>query len=254
MAYTVKELSKLSGVSVRTLHWYDEVGLLPPAYYGANGYRYYEEEQLLQLQQILFFRELGFKLGDIQKVLGSSDFDTVRALTIHKHTLLEQVDRTQRLISTIDDTIAHIRGKKTMKDKEFYEGFDADKQAEYERYLVKHHGTVAEDLIAESKRKTKAWDTSDWSDVQREGEAIYAAVTELMEAGKSPRSEEVQAQVERHFQMINRFYTCTKDVYTGLAQLYCEHEDFRAYYARYHEKLAEFLAEAMRVYTARHSF
>lgn len=84
MAYTVKKLAKISGVSVRTLHWYDEVGLLKPAYHGSNGYRYYEEEQLLILQQILFFRELGFELKQIRKVLGRTDFDKMVALSSHR--------------------------------------------------------------------------------------------------------------------------------------------------------------------------
>ncbi|MFZ0566324.1 MAG: MerR family transcriptional regulator [Chlamydiales bacterium] len=87
MAYTVTKLAKISGVSVRTLYWYDEVGLLKPAYYGSNGYRYYEEEQLLMLQQILFFRELGFELKQIQKILNRSDFDKIIALSSHRKVL-----------------------------------------------------------------------------------------------------------------------------------------------------------------------
>ena len=90
MAYTVTKLAKISGVSVRTLHWYDEVGLLKPAYYGSNGYRYYEEEQLLILQQILFFRELGFELKQIQKILGRSDFDKIAALSSHRKVLQKE--------------------------------------------------------------------------------------------------------------------------------------------------------------------
>jgi DNA-binding transcriptional MerR regulator len=89
MAYTVAKLAQISGVSIRTLHWYDEVGLLKPAYYGSNGYRYYEEEQLLILQQILFFRELGFELKQIQRVLGRSDFDKRVALSSHREVLYQ---------------------------------------------------------------------------------------------------------------------------------------------------------------------
>src|SRR5437899_9718909 len=87
MAYTVKQLAAISGVSVRTLHFYDETGLLKPAYHGANGYRYYEEEQLLMLQQILFFRELGFELKRIGKIIGSNNFDKIVALRSHRHVL-----------------------------------------------------------------------------------------------------------------------------------------------------------------------
>ncbi|MBA3814800.1 MAG: MerR family transcriptional regulator, partial [Alphaproteobacteria bacterium] len=229
MAYTVKKLAKLSGVSARTLHWYDEIGLLKPAYYGANGYRYYEEEQLLLLQQILFFRELGFKLNDIQEMLTSNNFDKVRALHAHRHTLEESMGRTQELIHTINKTISHLKGEQTMEDKELYTGFGMEKQKEYEQFLVKYHGTVAEDLIHESKRRTIDWDKRDWDDVKQEGNKIYKALELCMDEGLTPRSDEVQAIIHKHYQMIERFYDVSKDVYMGLAQLYCEHPDFKKY-------------------------
>src|SRR5215475_15306500 len=105
MAYTVKKLAEMSGVSVRTLHFYDEVGLLKPAYLGANGYRFYEEAQLLTLQQILFYRELGFELKQIKRILGQSDFDKVTALESHRKVLRRDLARTRKLIATIDKTI-----------------------------------------------------------------------------------------------------------------------------------------------------
>src|ERR1700691_2339019 len=103
--YTVKEVAKLSNVSVRTLRFYDEIGLLKPAFYGDNGYRYYEEEQLLILQQILFFRELGFELKQIRRVLGRSDFDKMVALSSHRQVLKKNLEQTRKLIKTIDKTI-----------------------------------------------------------------------------------------------------------------------------------------------------
>src|SRR5271156_622440 len=96
MAYTVQKLAKLSGVSVRTLHFYDEIGLLRPAYIETNGYRYYEEKELLLLQQILFFRELGFELKKIQKILGQSDFNKIAALTSHRQILEKDLDKTRK--------------------------------------------------------------------------------------------------------------------------------------------------------------
>src|SRR3954452_22348665 len=105
MAYTVNSLAGISGVSVRTSHFYDEAGLLKPAYHGANGYRYYEEEQLLVLQQVLFFRELGFELKQIEAILKRSDFDRMAALNSHRKVLEKNVERTKKLIKTIDKTI-----------------------------------------------------------------------------------------------------------------------------------------------------
>src|SRR4026209_374835 len=112
MAYTVKKLAAMSGVSVRALHFYDEVGLLKPAYLGANGYRFYEEAQLLILQQILFYRELGFELTQIKTILRRPDFDKITALESHRKVLRRNVAHTRKLIQTIDKTIEHLKGKK----------------------------------------------------------------------------------------------------------------------------------------------
>jgi DNA-binding transcriptional MerR regulator len=176
MAYTVKKLAKISRISVRTLHWYDEIGLLKPAHHGSNSYRYYEEEQLLRLQQILFFRELGFNLNDIQKLLSQNDFDNIKALSAHRRILEQDIDRKNSLMATIDKTIQHLRGKQTMSDKELYHGFDLTRQKEYEQYIVKYHGTAAEDLLFASKKRTAKWDKDEWDDVKNQGDAIHKAL------------------------------------------------------------------------------
>jgi len=124
MAYTVKKLSELSGVTVRTLHFYEEEGLLKPSYYGSNGYRYYEEKELLQLQQILFFKELGFTIKQIKKVIGKGDFDQLSALHSHRKSLNQEWEKIGQLLKTIDKTINHLKGKKKMKDKEIFDGFN----------------------------------------------------------------------------------------------------------------------------------
>jgi DNA-binding transcriptional MerR regulator len=122
-SFTVKQVASLSGVSVRTLHFYDESGLLKPAFHGANGYRYYVEPQLLTLQQILFYRELGFELKRIKKILGRRDFEKIDALQSHRKVLQQNLARTGRLIDTIDKTIAHLKGTKPMKSEEIFAGF-----------------------------------------------------------------------------------------------------------------------------------
>lgn len=122
-AYTVKQVSAMSGVSVRTLHFYDESRLLKPAYHGANGYRYYEEPQLLILQQILFYRELGIELKRIKKILGRRRFAKIEALQTHRKVLQAGLARTRRLIATIDQTVAHLKGTRKMKTEEMFAGF-----------------------------------------------------------------------------------------------------------------------------------
>jgi len=136
MVYTVNKLAKLSGVSARTLRFYDKIGLLKPAYIGDNDYRYYEGEQLLMLQQILFYRQLDFPLNEIQKIIGSDNFDKIEALKSHRCILEQGLNRTQQMIKTIDHTISHLRGEEKIKDKELYYGFDSEKQKEHEKYLA----------------------------------------------------------------------------------------------------------------------
>ena len=123
MAYTVKQVAEMSGVSVRTLHFYDEMALLKPAYTKANGYRVYKEKQLLMLQQILFYRELGFELKRIKEILNQRKFEKVAALQSHREVLETSAKRTRKLIETIDKTIGHLKGTKKMKSEELFEGF-----------------------------------------------------------------------------------------------------------------------------------
>lgn len=248
MAYTVKQLAKISGVSVRTLHWYDEVGLLKPAYQGANGYRYYEEKQCLRLQQVLFFKELGFPLSDIQKLLAQNDFDNIDALNAHKQVLEQEINRKQQLITTINKTIQHLRGKQIMRNEELYHGFDLTKQKEYEQYIVKSRGLAAEKLLQESKKRTAKWDKDEWDDVKRQGDAIHKELALAIDNGLNPESLEVQAIIHRHFQMIARFYEPTKEVYIGLTSLYAEHPDFKKFFDVYHPNMIEFIGAAMKFY------
>ncbi len=123
MAYTVKQLAAMSGVTVRTLHFYDEMALLKPAYTKANGYRMYEEPQLLMLQQILFYRELGFELKRINEILSQRKFEQNAALKSHRKVLERNLTRTRTLIETIDKTISHLEGAKKMKNEELFAGF-----------------------------------------------------------------------------------------------------------------------------------
>jgi MerR family transcriptional regulator, thiopeptide resistance regulator len=251
MKYTVKKLAKISGNSVRTLHFYDEIGLLKPAYYGDNGYRYYEEEQLLMLQQILFFRELGFQLNQIQSIICSPDFSKIEALQSHRHILLQKTERTQMLIQTIDKTIARLKGVTKMSDHEMYAGFDSAKQKEYEEYLVKRYGNSAQALIAQSKENIKNWKKDDWAKLKKESEDINRELVSAINRKYKADTSGVQSIIQRHYQMIKQFYTPTKEVYISLGQLYIEHPDFRKLYDSIHPSLGEFLAEAMKIFAER---
>ncbi len=179
MAYTVNEVAVLSGVTRRTLHFYDEAGLLKPAYHGPNGYRYYEEPQLLMLQQILFYRELGFELKQIKRILGRRDFEKIAALESHRKVLRENLARTRKLIETIDKTIEHLRGKMKMKTAELFAGFDAEQQAKHEQYLFDRFGEGTQQNIVQAKARLKNWKKADW---KKSGAAFNAICQDLVTA------------------------------------------------------------------------
>lgn len=253
MAYTVKKLSKLSGVTVRTLHFYEEIGLLKPAYYGSNGYRHYEEKQLLILQQILFFKELGFSLKQIQKVVGRSDFDQLKALYSHRKAISLDWERLGRLLQTIDKTIEHLKGKKKMKEEEMYQGFlTKEKQEEYTAYLKNRLG---EDHpgFTECEKNVKNWTKADMDRSAKEIDLITQELAKLWEKKFSPNSPEVQAVIRKHCAWIRKFWTPNKESYTGLGQAYTEFE-WKHFFGKYdanHPKLALFQAEAMKQFAER---
>ncbi|MBS3904378.1 MAG: MerR family transcriptional regulator [Simkania sp.] len=247
MTYTVTKLAKISGVSVRTLHWYDEVGLLKPAYYGANGYRYYEEEQLLILQQILFFRELGFELKQIRRVLGRSDFDKMVALSSHRQVLKKNLEQTRKLVKTIDKTIEHLKGTKKMKEKEMFSGFSKEQQAEYERQIIERFGEQGKVLIEESKQNAKKWSKTDEENFKEEFAAICKELTRLLEKNFKVGTSEVQNVVRRHYLWLSKCWTPTQESYAGHGQFIAD-SDLRKAYEAYHPRLPEFIAEAIQVF------
>lgn len=120
MRYTVKELAEAAGVTPRTLHYYDQIGLLRPASLGENGYRYYTEDALLRLQQIMLYRELDFTLAEIQTILDEPAFDLLAALRLQKEQLQQRVQRMSELIRTIEHTVLHIQGVREMRSQAFF--------------------------------------------------------------------------------------------------------------------------------------
>jgi DNA-binding transcriptional MerR regulator len=250
MAYTVKQLSRLSGVTVRSLHYYEEEGLLKPAYYGLNGYRYYEEKELLQLQQILFFKELGFSLKQIRKVLGKDDFNKLSALHSHKEVLIQEWDRIGRLIETIDKTINHLNGQRKMKEEDMYDGFiTKEKQKEYMDYLKQRFGKT-HSSFTECAHNIKQWTKADWEKYKQESDQNFRELAKLMKEKSSPGSKEVQEIIAHNYQWVKRFWTPDKESFTALGQMYMEFE-WKKFFEKYdseHPQLAKFIAEGMKYF------
>lgn len=194
------------------------------------------------------FRELGIELKLIQKILKRSDFDKLGALSSHRKVLIKNLERTRKLIKTIDKTIEHLKGTKKMSEQELYQGFSKEKQAEYEAYLIDRWGTTGKKYIAEGKKNTKSWKKEDYEQMKKDGDELYKQLADALKAKLKANSQTVQALVGKHFQLVKRVYNPTKEVYIGLGQLYIEHADFRKFFDPYHPELPEFLAEAMKIY------
>jgi DNA-binding transcriptional MerR regulator len=243
--YTVKQLSDLAEVSVRTLHYYDEIGLLRPSKVGANGYRYYDDEALYRLQQILFYREIGLELMQIKEVLDSPNFDVVAALRSHRTVLQEKINRLQKLVSTVDSTIMHRVGEINMSKKRLFEAFSDEKQKEYEREARLQWGP---DVVNQSIKLWNSYSAAQKQAIADEGNRIYSDIVDALEAGKSPQDEEVQAIFRRWHKHLRYFYEPTLEILRGLGEGYNSHPDFIANFQKLHPDLPQYLQDGITQY------
>jgi DNA-binding transcriptional MerR regulator len=243
-AYTVSKLAKMAGVSVRALHHYDQIGLLKPSARTSAGYRLYGEQDLLRLQQILFYKQLDVPLSQVCDILDDPGYDPVEALEHHRQLLQKRIERLARLLKTIDKTIQKLTEENmTMTDEELYEGFT---QEQIERYQREVRDMYDPALVEESERRVRQMSKAQWDAVKAEGDEITRSIADLMD--RAPGDAEVQKLVARHHAWIEHFYPASAEVYRGLAQGYIGHPEFRAFYERYAPGLADFLAAAMGYY------
>ena len=242
--YTVGQLARMAGVSVRTLHHYDQIGLLQPSARTEAGYRLYGEPELLRLQQILFFKEVEMPLEQVRQALDDPGFDQVTALRRHRHLLRQHMERLTRLLNTIDRTIDRLTEENMpLTDEELYEGFSKE---EIERYKREAREMYDPAMVEESERRAKKMSKAEWKTVGAEGEAVTLGLAAL--ANRDPADPEVLKLVARHHAWVEHFYPCSADMYRGLGQLYVEHPEFRAFYGKYRPGLADFMSAAMNHY------
>ena len=248
--YQVKDVARLAGVSIRTLHHYDAIGLLVPGARTAAGYRLYTDADLLRLQQILIGRELGLPLEDIRRSLDDPRFDRKTSLLEQRDRLRERARQTEAMIRAIDVALAAgERGRKgDVNMEKLFEGFPA---SDYEEEARSRWGTS--DAFVESERRTRRYTADDWKALRAEQAAIYDAAYSALKAGTSPTDTAVMDLAERHRQSIDRwFYPCSHAMHRGLASMYESDERFRDGIDRHGEGLTAFLAEAIRANAARH--
>ena len=248
--HTVKQLARLSGVSVRTLHYYDRIGLLRPAQVGANGYRYYGRDQLLRLQQILLHRDLGLGLDAIAAMLDDSGRSRIERLREHRHVLEQRAGQFQMLIATLDRTIAELEGGPMVETKELYAGFSAEKQAAYEAELVERFGEPVRRQVEASRRHIGKLDPEDIALRMQELADIEAALAQHCRRQTPAADPVLNHLLARHRAWVAGMWgtPCPTARYAGLADLYESHPDFRARYEQLAPGLADYLPAVMRTY------
>lgn len=236
MKMLIKEFAAYTGVSVRTLHYYDEIGLLPPAYVDEiNGYRFYDESSLLRMQEILFYRELDFSLKQINEILSSPTYDQKAALAQQKLLLIAKKERLEKLISAIDGAV---KGENIMKafDNTTFEKYKAEAQERWGKT----------DAYSEYAEKTKGYSPDKWQSANEGLDGIFAAFAACMKDGNAPCSAEAQALVMKlQAHITESYYTCTKEILAGLGQMYMADERFAANIDRHAAGTAAYVSEAI---------
>jgi len=250
---TVNEVAKLSGVSVRALHHYDEIGLLKPASVGRNRYRYYGRDELLRLQQILLHRELDIPLSEIGAILDAPGFDRRAALQAQRGRLAAEAKRYARLVRTIDRTIASLDGDDEMRNADLYKGFSAEKQAEYEAWLIATYGGAMPERIATSRRKYESLSDAEKAALNAELEAVETAWADAMRNGVPADSPALAPLLERHRNWVAAMWNrpCPPEAYAGLADLHLGHPDFVSRYEAIAPGFSDYHAASMTAHARR---
>ncbi|SHG57398.1 MerR family transcriptional regulator [Ornithinibacillus halophilus] len=238
----VSEVAELVGISVRTLHHYDEIGLLKPETATESGYRVYSEENLETLQQILFFKELGFTLKRIKEIIYNPSFNRMEALEQHKRLLMEKRKRIDQILATLDKTIKHSKGEITMSNKEKFKGFDFSKNP-YEKEARERWGDKAVD---DSNEKINKLSKDKQQALGEEFDAIYRKLASIRH--ESPDSDIAQEGIKEWYDYLNRIGNYSYDAFKGLGQMYVDDERFTKNIDKYGEGLAVFMRDAMAVY------
>lgn len=244
MKMLIREFAKLTGVSVRTLHYYDEIGLLKPSIVDEqNGYRFYNEENLERMQEILFYKELDFPLKSIISILSSPDYDKKSALKEQKNLLTLKKQRLEKLISALDQAMKGEKIAMNIFDNSEFE----KKREEYAKEAQEKWGNTA--AYKESAEKTKAYSKEKWNDLNSGMDALMAEFAQCKNDGYAPENPDAQALVKKWQDFISaNYYTCTKEILSGLGEMYIADERFRENIDRHGEGTAEFMAAAIKIY------
>ncbi|MCO4852783.1 MerR family transcriptional regulator [Bacillus vallismortis] len=248
MKYQVKQVADIAGVSIRALHHYDNIQLLNPSAITDAGYRLYSDADLERLQQILFFKEIGFRLDDIKELLDHPNFDRKEALQSQKDILIKKKQRMEEMIQTIDRTLQSMEGGEQMSKRDLFAGLSMEDIEEHQQtYADEVRKLYGRAIAEETEKRTSTYSEVDWRTIMAEFDSIYRRIAARMEHG--PGDAEVQAAVGAFRAHICHYhYNCTLDIFRGLGDVYTTDERFTDSINQYGDGLAAFLREAMMIY------
>jgi MerR family transcriptional regulator, thiopeptide resistance regulator len=250
VTYRVGEVAGLAGVSVRTLHHYDEIDLLKPSGRSGAGYRLYTAEDLERLQQILIYRELGFGLREIRDAMADPAFDRREALIAQRDELARSSVRLDAMLDLIDKTLAALEGGVPMADEEMFSVFGDFDPAEHEAEAERRWGET--DAYKESARRTRRYTKEDWSRFKAQSDLANQALAELMDAGVAPDDARAMDAAERLRLLIDEwFYPCSREMHARLGDMYVADPRFAANYEKIHAGMARYVRDAIVANAAR---
>ncbi|ASA26629.1 MerR family transcriptional regulator [Paenibacillus donghaensis] len=249
--YTVQKLGKLAGVSTRTLRYYDEFGLLKPARINSSGYRIYGQAEVDRLQQILFYRELGLGLESIRGMVTSPSFDGATALREHHEQLLQRRTQLDLLIATVEQTLAHTEGRMIMSNADKFTGFKQKMVDDNEqKYGAEIRDKYGDDVVNESNRQMLGMTEAQYADMQKVEQDMLQLLEQAIQTG-DPASEPAQQAADLHRQWLGFSWSSySKEAHAGVAEMYVADERFTAYYDKHAPGMAEFLRDAVLIYTS----
>ena len=250
MGHTVGEVASLASVSVRTLHHYDDIGLLSPSERSENGYRHYGDDDLAALQQVLFFRELGFGLSDIARIMHDPSFDRLEALRMQRRMLKDKSAQLGHMIEAVEAALDATEGGVTLDAKDMFEAFGDFDPKEYEKEVEEKWGGTA--AYVESARRTKRYTKEDWAEIKAETDAVNTAMAALMDEGVPANDPRAMELAEEHrLQIDRRFYPCSHVMHVGLGRMYVTDPRFMQNYEKVRSGLAQYVYDAIKANAAR---
>jgi Predicted transcriptional regulators len=248
--YSVGQVARLAGITVRTLHHYDEIGLLSPGERTAAGYRRYTEADLDRLQQVLFYRELGFPLEEIAAILDEPGTDPLTHLRRQRELLSRKVGRLQQMVAAVEKAMEAYMSGVSLTPEERFEVFGDFKPEEYAEEAERLWGGSEE--FATSRRRTASYGKQDWQRIRAEADEVLNGFAALYGAGDPADAREAMDLAERHRRHISTwFYECTYEIHKGLADLYVADERFAADFERVAPGLTAYVRDAIHANAAR---